>query len=76
MYTEITDKQLEGWKASLAKSGIVYDTDDDYREALRNLTGFFDILIQIDLDQKRKASHTVRTADENTHKKPPSSSHI
>jgi len=54
MYTDISDKQLEGWKASLAKSGITYETDDEYREALRNLAGFFDVLIRIDLEQKAK----------------------
>lgn len=55
MYSTITDKQLEGWKNALAKSNIIYDTDDDYREAMHNLVGFFDVLIQIDLEQKRKA---------------------
>lgn len=54
MYTDISTKQLEDWKATLAKSGISYETDDDYREALRNLAGFFDVLIQIDLDQKKR----------------------
>jgi hypothetical protein len=55
MYSKITDKQLVGWKNALAKSNIIYDTDDDYREAMHNLVGFFDVLIQIDLEQKRKA---------------------
>ena len=54
MYTDISTKQLKDWKATLAKSGISYETDDDYREALRNLASFFDVLIQIDLDQKRQ----------------------
>lgn len=54
MYSKITDKQLEDWKKALAKSYIVYDTDDEYREAMNNLAGFFDVLIQIDLEQKRK----------------------
>lgn len=55
MYSKITDKQLEDWKNALAKSNIIYDTDDDYREAMHNLAGFFDVLIQIDLEQKRNA---------------------
>lgn len=55
MYSKITDKQLEDWKGALAKSNIVYDTDDEYREAMSNLAGFFDVLIQMDLEQKRKA---------------------
>ncbi len=34
--------------------------DDDReltKEELSNLTGFFDVLIQMDLEQKRKAKH-------------------
>lgn len=52
MYSKISDKQLDDWKKALAKSNIVYDTDDDYREAMNNLAGFFDVLIQMDLQQK------------------------
>lgn len=33
--------------------GIVYETDDEYREAVHNLTGYFDILIQMDLQDKQ-----------------------
>ena len=55
MYSEITDKQLEDWKNALAKSNIIYDTDDDYKEAMHNLASFFDVLIQIDLEQKCNA---------------------
>lgn len=55
MYSKITDKQLQDWKKALAKSNIVYDTDDEYREAINNLVGYFDILIQMDLEQKRKS---------------------
>ena len=52
MYSKITDKQLDDWKKALAKSNIVYDTDEEYRDAMSNLAGFFDILIEIDLQQK------------------------
>lgn len=55
MYSNITDKQLEDWKKALAKSNIVYDTDEEYREAMNNLAGFFDVLIQIDLEQRAKS---------------------
>ena len=55
MYSKITDKQLEDWEKALAESSIGYDTDDEYRDAMNNLAGFFDILIQIDLQQKSKA---------------------
>lgn len=56
MYTDISDKQLDEWKASLSNSGIIYDTDEEYKDALRNLAGFFDVLVQIDLDRKRSLS--------------------
>ena len=32
-------KELEGWKKALAESGIKYDTDEEYEEALFNLSG-------------------------------------
>jgi hypothetical protein len=62
MYTKITDKQLEDWKETLAKSGVSYQSDEEYREALRNLAGFFDVLIQIDLEQKRKVDEDQQMA--------------
>jgi hypothetical protein len=43
-------------KQSFAKMGIHYDNDDDYLEAWHNLIGFFDILIQMDMEQKRQQS--------------------
>lgn len=49
---ELTDGQLKRWKENFAKDGITYDTDEEYREAVNNLIGYFDVLIQIDLEQK------------------------
>lgn len=49
---ELAAEQLNEWKITFAKDGIVYDTDDDYREAINNLEGYFDVLIQIDLSLK------------------------
>jgi len=51
--TELTTTQLNKWKETFAKDGIVYDTDEDYREAVNNLVGYFDVLIQMDLKQKQ-----------------------
>lgn len=51
---KLTEKQLKEWKATLAQDGIVYDSNDDYIEAMSNLVGYFDILIQMDLAQKQK----------------------
>jgi hypothetical protein len=53
---ELTDEKLKKWKETFAKDGIVYDTDDDYREAVSNLVGYFDVLIQMDLAQKQKSN--------------------
>jgi hypothetical protein len=50
--TELTEKELTKWKASFADMGIIYDTDDEYKEAVHNLVGYFDILIQMDLQNK------------------------
>lgn len=47
--TDLAEAELTSWKASFAKMGFIYETDDDYREAVHNLMGYFDILIQMDL---------------------------
>lgn len=49
---ELTDEQLKKWKETFAKDGIIYETDEEYREAVNNLIGYFDVLIQMDLEQK------------------------
>lgn len=54
----ITDDDLARWKETFAKDGIAYETDDEYREAISNLVGFFDILIQIDREQKNSPPHS------------------
>ncbi len=49
MIGKIDEKKLAEWKKTLADSGVTYETDYEYREAIHNLVGYFDILIQIDL---------------------------
>lgn len=56
---KLTPKELQKWKNTFAKDGIVYDTDHEYMEAVNNLVGFFDVLIQMDQQQK-----AVKQADE------------
>ena len=58
----IDDKDLAKWKTTFAKDGIIYKTDDEYREAISNLVGFFEILIEIDQRQK---SSVVNQNDQN-----------
>lgn len=48
----ITGKDLENWKIAFAKSGIKYDSDEEYQEAIYNLVGYIDTLIQMDQQQK------------------------
>ncbi len=47
----ITGKDLEEWKVAFAKSGITYDTDEEYQEAIYNLVGYIDTLIRMDQQQ-------------------------
>lgn len=56
---EISDSRLEDWKNAFAKDGIVYETDEEYQEAINNFIGFIEILIEIDEQSKN------RTAKEN-----------
>lgn len=56
-----SDEDLARWKATFAKDGVVYETDDEYREAISNLVGFFDILIEMDQKQKAAGSPTDKT---------------
>jgi threonine dehydrogenase-like Zn-dependent dehydrogenase len=53
---DLTDVQLKKWKDTFAKDGIVYEKDEDYREAVANLVGYFDVLIEMDIAQKRASS--------------------
>ena len=55
----ITGKDLESWKVAFAKSGITYDTDEEYQEAIYNLVGYIDMLIQMDQQQKAANEQTA-----------------
>jgi len=45
---DIDQESLKRWKESFAKEGIIYDSDEKYYEAIHNLTGFLDMLVEID----------------------------
>ena len=51
------------WKDALAKSGISYSTDAEYEEAMQNLVGFFDILLQIELSAKKNQDTLISEVD-------------
>ncbi len=53
------DDSLARWKTTFAKDGIKYETDDEYRDAIHNLVGFFEVLIEIDEANK----HTKKSDD-------------
>lgn len=57
----ITCKNLESWKVAFAKSGIKYDTDEVYQEAIYNLVGYIDTLIQ--MDQQQKAAIEINNSE-------------
>lgn len=49
---ELSDEDLLQWKELFSRKNIFYDSDDDYREAAQNLVSYFDILLQMDQQQK------------------------
>lgn len=48
---EIDEQSLANWKLSFAKGGVAYETDEEYYEAIHNLVGFIDMLIEINRSQ-------------------------
>lgn len=57
--------KLDEIKRSFAEAGIIYENDADYEEAFSNLVGFFDVLIQMDLQQKA-TNHPPENPSQNT----------
>lgn len=51
-YHEISEKHLKEFKAICEEKGITYETEAEYRDAANNLVGFFDILIQSDMEER------------------------
>lgn len=54
MMSRQDDERLTSWKKSFAKIGIRYETDEEYEEAIHNLVGYFELLIE--MDQQQRAS--------------------
>lgn len=50
---QVSDNELLRWKKSFAKSGIDYDNDEDYHEAIHNLTAYIELLIELDREFKK-----------------------
>jgi hypothetical protein len=52
----IGDPEFIRFKQSLIDQGANYETDEEYLEAFNNLVGYFDVLIQMDQEQKNKTA--------------------
>jgi hypothetical protein len=53
-YHQINDKDLDEFIKISDKEGHKYETREGARDAASNLVGFFDILIQMDMEERRK----------------------
>lgn len=59
----MSKKELDGWKKALAESGIKYDTDEEYDEAIHNLVGYFETLIEMDKQLKDSKKSSERKSN-------------
>ena len=62
MSSNIDPKRLESWKKAFAESGITYETDDEYKEAIYNLVGYIETLIEMDKQQKAAQKKVLKTS--------------
>lgn len=53
-YHRISDESLKRFKKMFEEKGIKYETEEEYREAATNLVKFFDLLIEMDMEEKRR----------------------
>ena len=51
-YHQVSDKSVEKFKELCEKKGIKYETEAEYREAMHNLVGFVDLLVEMDMAQR------------------------
>lgn len=61
---ELSPEELQRWKDTFAKDGIMYDSDDDYREAVHNLIGYVNLLVEMDQQQKNEESRKSQGANQ------------
>ena len=61
---ELSPEELQRWKDTFAKDGIMYDSDDDNREAVHNLVGYVNLLVEIDQQQKNEESRKSQGANQ------------
>jgi len=58
------DEALQRWKASFAKSGVHYETDSEYHEAIDNLVGFIELLLEIDRKEQKSLNYMNEKGDD------------
>jgi hypothetical protein len=51
-YHQVSDKYLKEFKVLCEEKGIKYETEAEYEEAARNLVGFVDVLVEMDMAQR------------------------
>lgn len=51
---ELSNQSLNALKDLWTKEGITYSTDTEYREAAQNLLGYFDILVEIEMQERTR----------------------
>ena len=51
---KIGDPAFIKFKKSLIAQGANYETDEEYIEAFHNLVDYFDVLIEMDREQKKR----------------------
>lgn len=49
---DISEKHMNEFKELCDKKGIKYETEDEYRQSMHSLVGFFDTLIEMDMVQR------------------------
>lgn len=51
-YYKLSEKHLKEFKVLCDEKGIKYETEAEYEEAARNLVGFVDVLVEMDMAQR------------------------
>lgn len=59
-YHQISDKHLKEFKELCDKKGIKYESEAEYEAAARNLVDFFDLLIQMDMEERSRKQRLVK----------------
>jgi hypothetical protein len=56
---KIGDPAFIEFKNSLMERGADYETDEEYIQAFKNLVGYFDVLIEMDQDERKRKHRLI-----------------